>query len=254
MKLGINQAYFLPYIGYFQLIKSVDKFILYDLLNFKLRSWMNRNRILERSSGAAVNIIVPVANKSAHQLIVDTKLADNKDYMIRKMLKQVKHNYSKATFFNEVFPFLEKTVLSVDSIELNRFNGSIIKIFCEYLDISTEIQIENSSYLEMERGLRKNDDFGGEGDASLLPRKVRRAILICRKEGANTFINLPGGQSIYNPKIFADEGIDFRFISPPTFKYNQFDQPFISHLSIIDVLMHCGQKKTVEMINDYKFI
>ena len=30
MKLGIMQPYFIPYIGYWQLMNAVDKYVIYD--------------------------------------------------------------------------------------------------------------------------------------------------------------------------------------------------------------------------------
>lgn len=253
MKLGINQAYFLPYIGYFQLIKSVDKFMLYELLHFRLQGWINRNRILVKSSGRPMNINIPISKKSPNLLIRDARLADNKNFMLLKIIKKIKHNYSKAKYFDETIDFLETAINNSESSKLNTFNGMLIQAVCQHLDIHTDIQIDNGHYMEMERELEEYNSLQQVGDA-ILPKKVKRVIMICQKENADTFVNLPGGQTLYNPEVFARENINFHFISPPQFEYNQFDHPFVPHLSILDVLMHCGQKRTIEMVNSYKFI
>ena len=45
-KIAIMQPYFFPYIGYFQLINSVDEFIIYDNIQYTKGGWINRNQIL----------------------------------------------------------------------------------------------------------------------------------------------------------------------------------------------------------------
>jgi len=59
MRVGIMQPYFLPYIGYFQLINLCDKFVIYDDIQFTKRGWINRNRILAR--GQPLTVTIPVA-------------------------------------------------------------------------------------------------------------------------------------------------------------------------------------------------
>ena len=46
MKVGIMQPYFFPYIGYWQLVNAVDKYVVFDDVNYIKRGWINRNRIL----------------------------------------------------------------------------------------------------------------------------------------------------------------------------------------------------------------
>ena len=46
MKVAIMQPYLFPYLGYWQLIKSVDTFVILDDVNFIKRGYINRNSIL----------------------------------------------------------------------------------------------------------------------------------------------------------------------------------------------------------------
>ena len=46
MKLAIMQPYIFPYLGYFQLLNSVDHFVFYDDVNFIKGGWVNRNQLL----------------------------------------------------------------------------------------------------------------------------------------------------------------------------------------------------------------
>lgn len=67
MKIGIMQPYFFPYIGYFALIKAVDKFVLYDDVAYIKNGWINRNRIKVGNNDNYVT--VPVTNASTNYLI-----------------------------------------------------------------------------------------------------------------------------------------------------------------------------------------
>ena len=56
MKLGIMQPYFFPYIGYWQLMNAVDKYVIYDDVNFIKGGWINRNRILINGKSQYFNV------------------------------------------------------------------------------------------------------------------------------------------------------------------------------------------------------
>ena len=106
MKLAIMQPYFLPYIGYFQAIHAVDKYILYDNLTFIKDAWMNRNRLM-LSNGAITTFSVPIIAKSSNTMIADIRI-DNSQKWAEKLLKTIFLNYKKAPFFDEIFPIFEK--------------------------------------------------------------------------------------------------------------------------------------------------
>ena len=52
MRLAIMQPYFLPYIGYWQLMGAVDAFVVYDRIKYTKKGWINRNRLLQNGAGA----------------------------------------------------------------------------------------------------------------------------------------------------------------------------------------------------------
>jgi len=73
MKIGIMQPYFLPYIGYFQLIKSVDVFVIYDNIKYTKKGWINRNRMLQ--NGKDVIFSLPLKNDSDYLDVCERELA-----------------------------------------------------------------------------------------------------------------------------------------------------------------------------------
>ena len=97
MKLAIMQPYFFPYIGYWQLINSVDTFIIYDNLNFIKEKWVNRNRLLA-INGEPFYFRVPLLDKSSYKKIKDISIDFHQKWK-RKILDSIYFNYKRSAFF-----------------------------------------------------------------------------------------------------------------------------------------------------------
>jgi len=69
MRIAIMQPYVFPFIGYFQLISAVDKFVLYDDVNYINRGWINRNNLLV--NGVPYLFSIPLKHASQNRLIND---------------------------------------------------------------------------------------------------------------------------------------------------------------------------------------
>ncbi|HKJ32452.1 MAG TPA: WbqC family protein, partial [Balneolales bacterium] len=95
--IAIMQPYFFPYIGYFQLINAVNKFVFYDDVNFIKRGWINRNKILINNQSNYFTI--PCKDVSQNKLINQIGHALN-DRSREKLLKKVSLSYRNAPFFN----------------------------------------------------------------------------------------------------------------------------------------------------------
>lgn len=252
MKLAINQPYFFPYIGYFQLIESVDTFIMYGNLKFVKETWINRNRLL--ANGQAFLVSLPIENKNKTQLIKDVKISkNNRIHWISEMEKHLLINYAKADYFKEIFTLIRNILSSIDSDYLQDFNAQSIQQICAYLDIDTVIINDNDRYLEVEKDLIEiySKDSVRE---YLIEKKTMRIIKFCQFLKANTFHNLPGGTILYDKGFFKQQGINLHFIEMPKVQYKQFCSDFVPHLSIIDVLMHTGKEGTQRIIKAYNLV
>src|SRR5450755_1657021 len=108
MKIAIMQPYFLPYIGYFQLIASVDLFIVYDNIKYTKKGWINRNRILRQDH--AVPLSVSLKKASDYLDVRDRELAD--DFSGTRVLNQVAGAYRGAPYYAQTLPLIERIVLS----------------------------------------------------------------------------------------------------------------------------------------------
>ena len=209
------QPYFFPYAGYFQLAASVDKFVLFDDVNFINRGWINRNRILV--SGKEYLFTAPLHDVSQNKLINDIKILDELNWKI-KLLKTIEQAYKKAPYFMDAYPIISQ-IINYDNLNLSEYiYHSLVKIN-EYLGIGCALVPSSSVY--------NNQHIKGQD----------RILDICSKESATEYTNLPGGQELYNRDKFLDCGVQLTFINPPSFKYKQFDNDFVPWLSIIDIMM-----------------
>jgi hypothetical protein len=214
MKLAIMQPYFLPYIGYFQLIAAVDVFIVYDNIKYTKKGWINRNRMLQ--NGADVMFSLPLKSDSDYLDIRERQLSA--DFNRGKLLNQLKGAYQRAPYFSQTFPLVEQIVL-YDDVNLFRFLHHSIVRLCEHFEIKTEIKI--SSDIPIDHDLTGQD----------------KVLSLCKAAGAKTYINAIGGMELYSKETFLQQGIELKFIKSNPFEYQQFGYAFVPWLSIIDVLM-----------------
>lgn len=234
MKIGIMQPYFFPYIGYFQLINSVDKFVIYDDVNYIKNGWINRNQII--SNGKPFLFTVPLKNQSSYDLIKNT-LIDKKQYKFwkEKFLRTLEYNYKKAPYFLPVFDFV-KNILSHDFTVISQISAQSLLATISYLGIKTEIINSSQIY--------DNNNINS----------FHRIIDICKKEKATEYINLIGGQKLYSKVIFSDNDLLLSFIKTNDFEYPQFDYDFFPNLSIIDVLMFNSVKESNLILKNFQLI
>jgi hypothetical protein len=214
MKLAIMQPYFFPYIGYFQLIKAADLFVVYDNIKYTKKGWINRNRILQH--GKDVLLSLPLKKDSDFLDVKDRELAA--DFEPGKLLNQLKGAYSRAPMFAGVFPIIE-AILQYEDRNLFRFlHNSLVKT-CTYLKILTPIRI--SSEIRVDHSLKNQD----------------KVLALCEAAGAKTYINAIGGRELYAKSDFAARDTELKFIKSKPFEYPQFGNTFVPWLSIIDVMM-----------------
>lgn len=254
MILAGMQPYFMPYLGYWQLINAVDKIIIYGYLNFIKGGWVNRNRIIQKN-GEINYITVPLRKQSPSLLISEVQI-DNSVNWSERMLKTIMINYKKAPYFDQIYPLIEK-VLSKRYDTLMSINAESICGIAEFLEIDTIIDCDNERFVELEEKLARIDT-----DYSLFPylektrpeKMVARMLEQCRMENSQHLINALGGMELYDKKEFEQYGIKLEFIKMNDISYPQFNHDFVPNLSIIDVMMHNGKEGTKKLLNEYTLL
>lgn len=230
--MGGNQPYFIPYIGYWQLINAVDVFIISDDYNYINRGWINRNRILQNGNPQYFNIEISHAssNRKINELYISEKIF-NKD----KKLMQLRNVYRRAPYFNEGYMLMQK-IFDYNNFCLADFLENSIKILCNYLEIHTKF-VKSSS-------IPHNCEL----------KKEYKIFDQCRYVGADIYINSIGGQRMYSYDQFKQQGIQLGFIQTKDIKYKQLWYEFVPDLSIIDVIMFNSKKEIKNMLQQYTIL
>lgn len=228
MRLGIMQPYFMPYIGYFQLMKAVGKYVIYNDVNYIKGGWVARNNILQQGKKQLFTIKLQGASPNKH--FTEIQVLDD----FRKLIKTLEMNYSKAPFFQSTMGLMEG-IFSYPERKLDLFIKNSFEQILSYLGIKTELIL--SSDIVKDNSLKGKD----------------KVIEICKILQVDTYYNAIGGKELYNKKEFEDNGISLHFLkTDENLQYKQFpNMEFVPNLSIIDVLMFNSVEEVNKMLDDY---
>ena len=224
-RLGIMQPYFLPYLGYWQLINACDSFVIYDDIQYTKKGWMNRNRMLSKAQ-QDVLFTLPVKGGASIDTVMERQISPEFDR--QKFLVKLNESYRYALYYPAVFPILKK-IVEYNDTNLFGFLLNSIECIMKYLEIKTPLII--SSTLAIPREVKGQD----------------KVLMICEKLQAREYINPIGGMDLYDKDVFTNHGIDLGFLKMGEIVYPQFENDFIPYLSIIDVMMF----NSVETIRNY---
>lgn len=223
------QPYFLPYIGYFQLINSVDTFIYYDDVNYIKQGWINRNKII--INGEEFLFTLELDGSSSFKLINEIKIGNNRN----KLLKTFQLAYKKAPFFNEIEPILY-SIFNSEETNLSRYIIESNQKLIDYLKIDTKILLSS------------------EIDKDNSQRGQNKVISICKNIGGEEYINSIGGEKLYSKEDFKNENISLLFLKSQKEEYRQFSSTFIPGLSIVDIMMFNSVTEINRMLGNYELI
>jgi len=192
MRLAIMQPYFLPYIGYFQLMAAADRFVFLDDVNYINRGWINRNRL--RTPQGPAWFTLPLVGASQNRLICELDIKPD-DGWKRSLDRTISTTYSKAPFYREVYPLFQE-LLSAASGNLAHFLSWNLMEIASWLGLNTRF-VPSSS-------LHPKGELKGQ----------HRILDICQREGADVYINPPGGRELYDSPVFSAAGVQLQFLRP----------------------------------------
>jgi len=219
-RVAIVQSNYIPWKGYFDLIASVDEFILFDDMQYTRRDWRNRNKV--KVSNGLTWLTVPVRSKgNFHQPIREIEI-DGEDWSEKHWLT-LKQSYGKAKFFDEVAEMIAPLYLSSNFTHLSVLNRSFIEAICQYLGVETKIS--NSWDYEVVEG------------------KSERLASLCAQAGGTKYVSGPSAKGYVEEDIFGALGISVSWFDyagyPP---YPQLWGEFVHEVSILDLLFNCGKE------------
>ncbi|MFA7240221.1 MAG: WbqC family protein [Sulfuricellaceae bacterium] len=213
--VAIMQPYFLPYMGYFQLMAAADKFVVFDDVNFINRGWINRNRLL--LNGTPHTFTMPLRGASQNRLICEIELDDEQGWR-EKLLRTIRLAYGKAPCYAQASTLLER-VIKYPSTRLDAFLLNSLHEIVHYLSLEVEIVSTSRIY--------KNTHLKGQ----------ERILDICRQEQADIYVNSIGGMDLYNRADFSRQALSLYFLRSRPVAYSQGKGEHVAGLSIMDVLM-----------------
>jgi hypothetical protein len=229
MKIAVMQPYLFPYLGYYQLLKHVDVFVLYDDVTYIKGGYINRNFIL--SDGKPARFTVPVLKASSNRLIKDIEFSSDVD----KLLRTLRQNYAKAPHVSDVFPLVEN-VLTNPIRDIPTICRRSLADIMEYL--GEAVDLRNASGITYDRSKSAPD----------------KLLSICAECGAQYYVNSIGGQEIYSKEYFAKRDVGLSFLKMKEVAYNQGSDQFVPNLSIIDLLMWCDKETIRNQLEAYAVV
>lgn len=231
MKLGIMQPYFFPYIEYFRLIAACDQWVGFDSVKYNRKSWMSRNRIINREKGWSY-INVPVSRGTGDNTIATASLNEETDW--RQIFFDRLRVYEIAAPYYAETKQLLSGILDRKFRTLSDLNTCAIRNLCEWLMIDTRIE----RLKEMNLNLPDSCPPG------------QWALRIAQAVGADSYLNASGGAELFDPDLYRSEGVPLSFHKHINLTYDTGPLDFVPDLSIIDAMMWVGRDKLREIVHE----
>ena len=215
-RLAISQSNYIPWKGYFDLIASVDRFVVYDSVQFTKNDWRNRNLI--KTQAGLQWLSIPVG-ADIHRRIRDVELPPSPWRL--KHWKSIAAAYARAPFFSDVAAWLEPLYREAQDARLSEFNVRLMRAICGYIGVRTEIVTHDGVHCEQDR--------------------VMKLVEICHRHGAGVYVSAPAGRQYIDPATFARNGLALEWFDYAGYPcYPQLHGPFVHQVSILDALFNCG--------------
>lgn len=219
MILTAHQPVYLPWLGLFHKIARADTFVSFNRVQYLPKDWNNRNKI--KTSAGSIWLTVPVLKSGHRDKGIDEIEINNAIPWRRKHWRSICLNYSQAPFFGKYAPYLEG-VYETDWRYLTDLNEAMLQWFLDILGISVEFL--KASNLELQ---------GTKSDL---------VVDMCQQLSADAYIFGALGRDYAKVEDFESRGIKVVFQDYNHPEYPQLHGPFISHLSVLDLLFNCGPK------------
>jgi len=220
-KVAILQSNYIPWKGYFDMIASVDEFILYDDMQYTRRDWRNRNQI--KTPQGVQWLTVPVQVKGRYdQKIRDTQIDVESDWA-HSHWKTLDQNYRRAPYFSEIEAWLKPIYLGeATKGSLSRLNRTLIEAVMGYLGISTKMT--------------------WSWEYKLVEGKTERLADLCAQAGGTTYVSGPSARDYVEEAVFESSGIALEWFDYDGYpEYQQLWGEFTHGVTILDLLFNCGR-------------
>jgi hypothetical protein len=224
-KIALLQSNYIPWKGYFDIIRCVDEFVLYDECQYTKNDWRNRNMI--RVPGGAAWLTIPVRTTGkTGQTISETLVSES--HWAKKHWQSLVTYYSRAPYFKPLAPRIKALYEQAAGISrLSAVNHLFLTELCGLLGIRTPITWSS-------------DYPTGESDPT------KKIVGICVRAGAEVYLSGPSGRNYMRVELFEEAGVALEWMEYSGYPdYRQLHEPCIHAVSILDVLFNVGPEEAL---------
>jgi hypothetical protein len=221
-KVAILQSNYIPWKGYFDLIHSVDEFVLFDTAQYTRRDWRNRNRI--KTPAGLAWLTIPVVVKGRYlQTVQETEVSDPS--WAEQHWKTLKHSYARAPYFDQYRGHFEGLYLGCEEKLLSQINYRFLTEICEILGIKTRLSW-SAQYRQIEG-------------------KTERLVAWCKELKAVEYLSGPAARDYIDQRVFDEAGVKLQYFDYSGYpEYKQLYPPFDHAVSIVDLIFNEGPNAT----------
>jgi hypothetical protein len=218
--VAIVQSNYVPWKGYFDLMRLVDEFVLYDDVQYTRRDWRNRNRL--KSPNGVRWLTIPIQVKGRYFQQIDETLVNDPEWAAQHWSTLVAW-YGGAPFFDHYRPILEPLYRDMREEYLSHINRRLLETLARLLGISTPLTAAS--------------DYRPDG------RKSERLVSICQAAGADRYVSGPAAKAYLDEELFRAAGIEVAWMSYEGYpEYPQPHPPFVHQVSALDLLFNAGEQ------------
>jgi len=216
-RVAILQSNYVPWKGYFDLINSVDEFILYDTAQFTKNDWRNRNKI--KTARGVSWLTIPVRHDFG-QSLAETRVSD--PIWAMRHWDQIKQSYAGAAHFREFGPLFKS-------------------LYDEMRQVSYLSAINHRFLVEVNAILGVKTVVSWSKDYRLVDGQTERLVDLCRQAAASEYVSGPAAKAYLQENLFEGAGIALRYIDYSGYpEYRQLHPPFEHGVSILDLIFNEG--------------
>jgi hypothetical protein len=225
--VAIVQSSYIPWKGFFDLIRSVDEFILFDDAQYTRRDWRNRN-VIKTKEGPAWLTIPVKATGNFHAPVRAIEIDGHK--WRETHWRTISGSYARAPHFADYAAVFEALYLRSSETRLSLVNRAFLEAVCKILGIQTRLSWSMDYVVEQGRS--------------------ERLVSLCRQAGATTYLSGPTARGYIEEDRFAEAGIGLEFFDYSGYpEYPQFFPPFRHEVSVLDLLFQEGPRASSRMLS-----
>lgn len=217
MKIAIMQPTYLPWLGYFDLMRQVDLFVFLDDVQFSKQSWQQRNRI--KGPNGLQWLTIPVQQRSGQRIY---EVLTDGNLWAKEHRRKLQECYQGAKYYE---PY--KPAILIDHPESPYLVDALlysINVLKSVFGIDTPVRHSSELRLGGQRG--------------------EKVANICAGLGATEYVSPVGAlEYLKEDKHHFDRRnikISFHDYEHPV--YDQLHGPFIPCASAVDYLFNCGRE------------